>query len=158
MAVLLCISSCINYDELNVKSDSRDDIPLAEFMMGQWESKKQITDVNGSYIEDYKVEFIDEDNLAFTMKSPHDGFKDEFVYQFISESTLSVENDRAKGGKWEVRRNKENLLICIWSNENCLEFARTNSMEIWLYILILLILIVIGGKYLQRRQNKLKHS
>lgn len=147
--ILLYLSSCMNFAQPNAISN--ESIPLQEFMIGRWEAKKKVIDTSGSYLKGYTVDFHSKDKLNFAMKSPNNSFKDEFEYRFISENVLIVENDRAKGGQWEVHRNQNNLLICIWSKDDCLEFTRKKSQEIWLYALASLVLIVFGIRYVRQQ-------
>jgi len=94
------------------------------FTIGNWYGIEYVTDIHGNYTKEYYVEFIDEDELVFQMKSPYDGFKAKFDYRFIDETTILVENERAIGGKWNIKPSGENLVICIWENLECVTFNR----------------------------------
>ena len=125
--IFLALLSCRNVD--GTKSDGidlPDNHKLSAFMIGTWIGNEQVTDIHGSYNKEYKIEFIDENNLIFQMRSPYDGFNDRFVYRFIKEDTLLVENERAKDGEWGVTREEEDLMICIWTDTNCVRFKREN--------------------------------
>jgi len=153
LVALLYVSSCINSTELNTNANGQDNITLTEFIIGRWEGKEQVSDANGDYYKNYAVDFINNSKLNFIVKSPYDGFSDEFEYRFINDNTLIVENARAKGGEWSVHENGGNLILCIWSNENCLEFTRSNPWKIWLYITASVALVAAFGIRRFRRKK-----
>ena len=145
LLVLLFLSACNNFVVTKTNVNPSGNAPLSEFILGKWQGVEQTHDFYGSYVKQYQIEFIDEKTLKLTMSSPYDGFTEEFQYQFISPSTLKVENSRTKGGEWQISRSGEKLLVCIWSNQDCIVFTRYASFQlVWLlWILIFLIAVLI---------------
>ena len=94
-------------------------------MLGKWEANHiQTTDVYESYLVDYQLEFIYRNRLKLCMQSPHDAFCADLTYELVDGKTYKVENERTKGGYWEISRTEDNLIICLLSNENCILFER----------------------------------
>ena len=135
VVALLFLYSCTNNNDAN--TNNVDKISLSKFVIGKWEGEKQTADINGNYVQEYQVEFINENTLTFAMRSPYDGFNDKFTYRFLTDNTISVENVRATGGQWKIDRVDDTLLICIWSNDNCSTFHRVASNKITLYLWLL---------------------
>jgi hypothetical protein len=97
-------------------------------MIGKWISGGvQVTDTFGNYHHEYRVEFISESRLKFCDINPSESFCADFNYRLISGKTYLVENDRAKDGHWEISREGDRLLICIWENGNCVLFSRDTT-------------------------------
>ena len=125
--IFFALSSCQKSNETKHNSDNLNSILLSEFLIGQWNGTFQVTDIHGSYTKKYHIEFVNTNKLLLQMSSPYNGINDKFDYEFINASTVLVENKRAKGGKWSISRDDENLLICIWSDtDNCVVFTREN--------------------------------
>lgn len=123
----LILSACQNTGTVEQNQDVSDSMLLSDFIIGQWNSAIQVSDIHGSYTKTYHVEFISTDKLSLQMSSPYNGINAKFDYEFINPSTILVENKRAQGGTWDISRDKENLLICIWSDSNnCMVFTRDN--------------------------------
>ena len=114
---LISLSSCSVVDSSEMNSSS-----INQLMHGKWVAT-DIEIINGKeYPADYSVQFLGNHKLEYCSKSAYDSFCAEFKFSQINANTFLVENERAKEGKWNISRKGENLLICIWSNERCVEF------------------------------------
>jgi len=125
--IFLLLSSCNRSDKVPTEHNNPKDILLSDFIIGGWYGETDTVDHHGSYSKEYFIQFIDEKKLSFIVRpslDSVDGVKAIFTYQFIDEKTLLVENRRAKGGKWYLNRDGENLQICIWSDSSCVNFTR----------------------------------
>ena len=104
---------------------------MSWFMIGKWRAESQETDIHGSYQAEYFVKFINHNKLRFCKDhSPH-SFCATFTYELIEDDLYLVENRRAIDGRWWINRRDNDLLICIWNDENCLVFTRDTSLFCW---------------------------
>jgi len=127
LTLLLCISSCnvVDTPKFQTSVNVTDEVNVStNFLLGKWASEKKVVSGDQVYVEYYQIEFIDGETLRFSKTSPVDGFDEKFNYQFVDSSSLIVENARAKNGKWKINQLDNNLLICIWSENNCLVFVK----------------------------------
>jgi hypothetical protein len=119
---VILIVSCIR----RVNKTQEDD-PLTVFILGKWQAVNvQTTDVSGTYLTDYEVEFVNKTKLILCSQSSYDSFCADFTYRKINGDNYSVENDRAKGGQWVIKRDGSDLMLCIWSTDNCVIFKRAS--------------------------------
>jgi len=99
--------------------------PLSEFMIGKWKSSKSMSDIDGSFLQEYHLEFLNQNKLKLCIKT-RELFCDDYTYQLISDSTFSIESDRDKRGQWNISRRGDDLWICI-KYSDCLLFTRDDS-------------------------------
>ena len=122
--LVLALLSYTNADNNDANGDSANNQDLSGFIIGRWTGHESVTDIHGEYEREYHIEFVDKNRLVIQMKALYGGINDEFTYEFVEKNVLLVENERAKGGEWTIKKERENLLICIWSNDNCILFTR----------------------------------
>ena len=119
LALLICLSSCAGKPVTKLE-----DVPLPEFIQGQWQAEIKTQDIHGEYVEKYLIEFRRDNTLEFKVLSPYSDVNDKFKYEFLDDTTILVENDRVKGGEWKIDQDGDKILVDIWSNSTSLEFTR----------------------------------
>lgn len=121
---LVCLFMFLSACAYNNTSQNLNELPLQKFIIGKWYGEIQTTDIHGSYVKEFYVEFINEHRLNIQMLSPYDELDVDFSYEFTDNQTILVENERTENGTWEINKIDTNLHICIWSDENCAIFTR----------------------------------
>lgn len=107
------------------KTKTGDELQLQEFVIGSWKGRYQVSTLYENYWEEYRLIFIDEDTLRFSMSSPVNDFDAYFSYKFINDQTLLVENERSKGDSWKISKSEDLLLICRGPDSTkCVEYYR----------------------------------
>jgi len=104
---------------------------MPRFMIGKWRAESQETNLHGTYQAEYFVKFINHNKLRFCKDYPSHAFCDTFTYKLIEDDLYLVENRRLIDGRWWINRQDNDLLICIWNDENCLVFTRDTSLLSW---------------------------
>ena len=70
LMIILSISSC---NKLNAGKVNNANIPLSEFVIGNWKSELQsATDIYGDYQIEYQVEFLNKSKLTFCNRNPRE--------------------------------------------------------------------------------------
>ena len=100
---------------------------LSEFIIGKWRADRDNANTYGPYHEAFFIKFINKHRLLFCNERPNHSFCDFFNYQEMEEGILFLDNDRILGAEWYVKRNGDDLNICIWNESNCLLFTRDTS-------------------------------
>jgi hypothetical protein len=125
---LLFLSSCLPYNDKNSYAE------LPQFILGKWESNKQVTDSGGDYQISYKIEFKDQSKLGFFRLTPDNDYKDEFTYRFVSDKVIQVQGKRdVTIYTWEIIKTEDKLNLCF-TQDNCIVLTRKKSELSWIMI------------------------
>lgn len=83
-----------------------EDTPLSEFMLGEW---KVISRVNTNTGETLEIVFP---KISISRETISYGDTYRAEYNFTSEDTIFLDNQRLTGGEtWQLERNKEYLIV-----------------------------------------------
>ena len=111
----------------NNNEQTADDISLSEFIIGKWRAENDNQNIYGEYHEEYFIKFINKRRLLFCNKKPIEPFCIFCTYKQIDKNVVFVTNPRMVGGEWFLTKNENELNICLWEENNCLQFTRDAS-------------------------------
>ena len=113
--IQLLLSGCENvFCETEYNDIKTDNIPLSEFIIGKWITKRdyQVKDIDKDSI--YQIEFVNNNTIElfyFTLDGNYIN-GDSWSYYFINQNTIHVENKHLSGGEtWILLRDSQHLII-----------------------------------------------
>ena len=108
-------SSCnLENADQNEMQPGPSDAPLADFIIGEWESEVADNYKGEASNYKYEVEFVDAGTVKFVELSADGRLLDGITspYDFLDANTISIDNPRIEGGeRWALERNEQTLIV-----------------------------------------------
>jgi hypothetical protein len=109
------VSSCVfSNREPNSTQNIPKEVPMSEFILGNWVSKNAYDFEGRESSYKYELEVVDENTLKFSVLSLEGNFLDGATsqYSFTNTNTIFIDNRRIQDGEaWLLEKDGQNLIV-----------------------------------------------